>query len=83
MNNSEASFKKYQNHSDEPIFNVEQRNLSPQMQSRQLNMQNLIAQQAELGNEVIFPAEDMRIVVIYSKEDPQEKHYKVFDNMRN
>lgn len=25
----------------------------------------------------------MRIVVTYSKEDPTEKHYKVFDNMRN
>ena len=23
------------------------------------------------------------MVVIYSKEDPTEKHYKVFDNMRN
>ena len=53
------------------------------MQSRQQNMQNLIAQQSELGNEIIFPSEDMRMVVVYSKEDPMQKHYKVFDNMRN
>ena len=46
-------------------------------------MQNLIAGQAGLGNEILFPSEDMRMVVVYSKEDPAEKHYKVFDNMRN
>ena len=83
LNNSEASFAPYQNYSDEPIFTVDQRNLSPQMQSRQQNMQNLIAAQAQLGHEVLFPSEDMRMVVVYSKEDPTEKHYKVFDNMRN
>lgn len=46
-------------------------------------MQNLIVQELEAGNEIIFPSEDMRMVVIYSKEDPAQKHYKVFDNMRN
>ena len=46
-------------------------------------MQNLIALQTELGNEILFPSEDMRMVIIYSKEDETEKHYKVFDNMRN
>ena len=46
-------------------------------------MQNLIAHQTQLGNEILFPSEDMRMAVVFSKEDPMQKHYKVFDNMRN
>ena len=53
------------------------------MQTRQKNMQTLIAQETQLGNEILFPSEDMRMVVVFKKEDPMQKHYKVFDNMRN
>ena len=56
-------------HSDRPIFNVDQDSLSPQMVVRQDNMRRLIAEQTELGNELIFPSEDMRLVCIMNKED--------------
>ena len=46
-------------------------------------MNRLIAEQSELGNELIFPSEDMRLVVVFSKEDRQSKHYKIYDNLRN
>lgn len=36
---------------------------------RQDNMRRLIAEQTELGNELIFPSEDMRLVCIMNKED--------------
>lgn len=44
LNQTESTFSKFQDYSDEPIFNVEQRNMTAQMQSRQQNMFNLIAQ---------------------------------------
>ena len=36
---------------------------------RQENMNRLIAEQNELGNDLIFPSEDMRLVVLFSAED--------------
>ena len=50
---------------------------------RQENMNRLIAEQNELGNDLIFPSEDMRLVVLFSTEDRQNKHYKIYDNLRN
>jgi len=35
LNDGQATFQKHREYSDEPIFNVEPRNMSPQMQSRQ------------------------------------------------
>ena len=39
------------------------------MTIRQENMQRLISEQNELFNDIIFPAEDMRLVAVFSKED--------------
>ena len=39
------------------------------MMVRQENMRRLISEQNELGNTIIFPAEDMRLVVVFKKED--------------
>lgn len=37
----------------------------------------------QLGNEIHFPAEEMRLCAIYNKEDRQSKHYRIYDNIRN
>ena len=46
-------------------------------------MRRLISEQNELGNTIIFPAEDMRLVVVFKKEDKNQKHYLIYDNLRN
>ena len=46
-------------------------------------MRRLIEEQTQLGNELIFPAEDMRLVVVYVKQDSKNKHYRIYDNLRN
>lgn len=45
-------------------------------------MQKLVEQQNEQGNELMFPAEDMRIVLVFNKQDRNNKYYKIYDNLR-
>ena len=78
-----ANLQKKDRYSDQPILNVEQVKLTPQMMVRQDNMNKLIAEQNTLGNDIIFPSEDMRLVAVFSKEDKMQKHYKIYDNLRN
>jgi len=51
--------------------------------TRQENARLFIEKQKQLGNEVYFPADDMRLATVYNKEDLQNKHYRIFDNVRN
>ena len=46
-------------------------------------MRRLIDEQTKAGNEIYFPADDMRLCTIYNKEDRQNKHYRIYDNVRN
>ena len=46
-------------------------------------MRRLIDEQLALDNELIFPSEDMRFVVVFNREDAKQKHYRVYDNLRN
>ena len=46
-------------------------------------MMRLITEQNERGNEILFPSDDMRFVVVFFKEDPTQKYYRVFDNQKN
>ena len=43
-------------------------------------MMRLITEQNERGNEILFPSDDMRFAVVFFKEDPTRKYYRVFDN---
>ena len=40
----------------------------------------MIQYQTELGNEIHFPSEDLRVVAVFSKADPENKCYRIFDN---
>ena len=68
---------------DAPIFGVPEEQMTPQMATRQENVRRLIEEQTQQGNELIFPSEDMRFVVVFNKEDAKQKHYRVYDNLRN
>ena len=46
-------------------------------------MHKLIEEQNALGNTLIFPSEDLRLVVLFNTENRQEKHYMIYDNLRN
>ena len=82
LSDSVADLRQEDKYSDEPIFNLSEDKLSQQMLVRQDNMKKLIADQHEL-NEIFFPNDDMRLVVVFSKEDRTQMHYKIYDNLRN
>lgn len=46
-------------------------------------MQRVINEQNQLGNDLLFPSQDMRLVAIFSKEDRSQTHFKIYDNLRN
>ena len=83
LSDSVADLRQRDRYSDQPILNISQEKLTPQMLIRQENMQRLIREQNELGNDIIFPTQDMRLVAVFSKEDRTQKHYKIYDNLRN
>ena len=46
-------------------------------------MKRLIEEQTSIGNTLIFPSEDMRLVGIFQQEEKNSKHYRIYDNLRN
>lgn len=42
-----------------------------------------MAKAIEDGTELLFPAEDMRIVAMCSRRDAKPKFYKIYDNLRD
>ena len=79
-----ATLTYYEKYSDVPIFNkIPNKKLTPQIQVRRENMKRMIAAQNASGNEILFPSEDTRLAAVFVKEDRADKHYKIFDNLRN
>lgn len=83
LHDNVTTFKFVDKYFDAPILNVSEENMSPQMAVRQENVRRLIEEETKVGNELIFPAEDLRLVVVFNKEDRQNRFYKVYDNLRN
>ena len=83
LHDNVTTFKFVDKYFDAPILNVSEDNMSPQMAVRQENVRRLIEEETKLGNELIFPSEDLRLVVVFNKEDRQNRFYKVYDNLRN
>ena len=46
-------------------------------------MRAFVDQQIELGNKVFFPSEDTRFAIVLNKQDPDEKHFMVYDVKRD
>jgi len=57
--------------------------MSPQMAVRQENVRRLVQEETELGNELIFASEDLRMCAVYCKQEKTNRFYKIYDNLRN
>ena len=83
LNDNVATLKPCAKYFDMPILNVTDDKMSPQIAVRQENVRRLIDEQNELGNELIYPSQDMRLIAVYNTEDKQNKFYRIYDNLRN
>ena len=76
-----AKFVKVDKFSDQSIFAVDAEN-NQHMQRAQQRMRALVDSEIGKGNSMFFPSDDTRFAIVLNKENPDEKHFMVYDVKR-